>query len=317
MTEKTRTTKKLKKAKKTAAKAQKSSAQVQKSSAKAQKASKTALESKVNPVLEVIVEAQFSASEWTEKTPSRLHDLLAKRLPNIEIRGLVGAVGATRVIEGGTVVPFAPEIQMWNEERTELLQLGPRVIIANCLRYSSWDTFARFLEAGINAYLEVVAPARIENLSFRIINQFDLGADEGSDVALDKFFGLYAGLPKGFREIDGLQISFQTTLKPDKTHAKRAGVNRTSVEHTNSPIRLEVELRSASGSDLTALADGMKSESSRASSFLLDIDASCACEGEPRADLICAISEQLRTASMNALRSMVRPALLKKYHWQE
>jgi len=312
MTEKTRTTKKLKKSKKSAAQAQKSSAQVQKSSAQVQKASKSALESRVSPVLEVIVEAQFSASGWTEKTPSRLHDLLAKRLPNIEIRGLVGAVGATRAIEGGTVVPFAPEIQMWDEERTELLQLGPRVIIVNCLRYSSWDAFARLLEAGTNAFLEVVAPARVENLSFRIINQFDLGGDEGNDVALDRFFGLYAGLPKSFREIDALQISFQTTLKPDKTYAKQ-----TSAKQASSPIRLEVELRSASGSDLTALADGIKSESSGASAFLLDIDASCACEGEPRAELICEIAEQLRRAAMKALRSIVRPALLKKYHWQE
>jgi uncharacterized protein (TIGR04255 family) len=278
-----------------------------KSTAQRQKGSKSALESRLNSVLEVIVEARFSASGWTENTASRLHELLAKHLPNIEDRGLVGAVGAARAIERNLVVPYAPEVQIWNEDRTELLQFGPGVMIANSLKYSSWDDFARVLEAGTSALLEVLTPARVEHLSFRIINQFDLGGDESTDIELDKFFALYVGLPKSFREVEGLQVSFQTILKSDKTYAKQ----------TSSPIRLEVELRSASGSDLTALADGAKSASPCASAFLLDVDASCTCEGKPSADLICAIAEQLRSAAVKALRSIVRPALLKKYHLEE
>jgi len=97
-------------------------------------------------------------------------------------------------------------------------------------------------------------------------------------LPLDRFSGCMPDCRESFREIDAAADFFQTTLKPDKTYAKQ-----TSAKQASSPIRLEVELRSASGSDLTALADGIKSESSGASAFLLDIDASCACEGEPRA----------------------------------
>jgi uncharacterized protein (TIGR04255 family) len=236
-------------------------------------------------------------------TPNRLHKLLEKPFPNIENRKLIGAAGAVHTIEKVDEVPYAPEIQLWNDERTELLQLGRRVIIASSLRYSSWDSFARVLEAGTNSFVEVLSPARVESIGCRIINLFDLG-DESNEVALDKFFRLYAGLPKNFREVEGLQISFQTNLKSD-------------TKQITSPIRLEVELRSTSDSDFTALTDGIRFAPSGASTFLLDVDTSCTCDGEPQTDLICAIAEQLRTEAIQTLRSIVRPAILKKYRWQE
>jgi hypothetical protein len=33
---------------------------------------------------------------------------------------------------------------------------------------------------------------------------------------MDKFFELYVGLPKNFREVEGFQVSFQKFLKEDK-----------------------------------------------------------------------------------------------------
>ena len=273
-----------------------------------QRKSKSTLESMLNPVLEVIVEAHVSASGWSQETPNRLHALLATSFPRIEHRGLVGAVGAARAIEGGTMPPSAPAVQMWNQERTQLLQFGPGVIIANCLKYSRWDAFAPVLEAGVNAFLEVLTPARIDHLSFRMINHFDLGSAVNDDIELDKFFGLYAGLPKRFRDIEGLQISFQTTLKSKEKYASL---------DASGPIRLEVELRNASASDLTALSDGIQSASSCPSAFLLDIDTSCAFESGPKADRICQTAGQLNLAAMEALKSIVRPPLLKQYRWQE
>ena len=136
---------------------------------------------------------------------------------------------------------------------------------------------------------------------------FDLVGNKSSNVELDKFFNLYVGFPMRFREIDGMQVSFQKLLKSGKAHA----------EHARNPIRLEVELRSLSKSDLTALTNGMGPATSKSIPFLLDIKTSCDYEAELNADLICATAGRLHLAGMEALRSTGRSALLKKYHWQE
>ena len=115
---------------------------------------KPAIEYLPNPVLELIVEARVSASGWNEETPNRLHALLNERLPNIESEKLVGSAGVVRAMEDGTIMPHSPEVQIWNDERTELLQFGPGAIIANALNTSSWDVLSTILEAGLKAYIK-------------------------------------------------------------------------------------------------------------------------------------------------------------------
>jgi uncharacterized protein (TIGR04255 family) len=274
---------------------------------------------KLNPVLEVILEARFSASNWTAETPDRLHDLLVHHLRNIDAGNLVGAgeavsavdaMSAFNVLEQISGLPYAPLIQMWNEDRTELLQFGPNVFIATSLAYSNWSNLARIAETGIEAYLKAFGSARVEHLSFRIINQLDLSDGKNAAFAMDKFFELYVGLPKNFREVEGFQVSFQKFLKEDKKSIAQ-----------KSPIHMQVELRTASKSDLTAIASGFQNAMSSRTIFFLDVNTSCtfddAVKSVERTESICVVGGQLHFAAMEAIRSIVRAAVLKKYQWQE
>lgn len=236
-----------------------------------------------NPIQEAILEVRFSPDNWDGTSAGRIFERMAKSFPEKrEIRTLAFFVGPEPPSQ--LPPPQAPQMQLWSSDQSQLVQFGPGIIAANCVKYSTWNDFSPTLISIAKAYLQVVKPSTIMQISTRYINRFEFAAQE---LDLDQHFTCSITLPPMLQEIEGIQLN---VTSPVVTAPKRK------------PQTLKVHF----GSD-------MQSSDKSKAIFFLDIDCVSQVVMKPDLGEIQTSVDALHSTVKTLFKSFVRPTFRAAY----
>lgn len=238
---------------------------------------------KINPIQEAILEVRFPPDGWDGTSAGRIYERMSKHFPEKrDVRTVAFFVGP----EPPSQLPpaQAPQIQLWSTDRSKLVQFGPGIIVANSVKYSTWDEFLPSLLDVAKAYLAVVKPMSIMQVSARYINRFDFDTQE---VDLGKYFSCSINLPPMLNDLEEIHlhvVSPVSTAPPER------------------PQKLRIQF----GSDSQPV-DNSKS------TFVLDIDCVCQVTCEPKVGHIQETVEALHNTVKSFFQSFVHPTFRSAY----
>ena len=155
------------------------------------------------PIQEAVFEMRTSVDNWDVALPGRFYEQVKKKFPiKQDIQRISVLVGSP-----GTNSPQiqAPVMQVWNKNKTQLLQIGPGVATANYLKYVSWIEFRPAIEELVRGYLELAGPSSMTRLSTRYINRIVFDEPE---IELGKYFNFGVNIPQPIRKLSGFHFTF-------------------------------------------------------------------------------------------------------------
>ncbi len=160
------------------------------------------------PIVEAIIEVRFSPDGWDSTVPLRIYENVREKFPEKrDIQQLSIFIGSPA---GGPPPPpppisQAPTMQLWNIDKSQLLQLGPGLATANSLKYTTFPDFLPSVKMVINQYLEVAKPSKVMRIATRYINRFQFAEEE---LNLEKYFKFGMMLPKPITDLEGFDLTF-------------------------------------------------------------------------------------------------------------
>lgn len=96
-------------------------------------------------------------------------------------------------------------MQLWNVDKSQLLQLGPGLATANSLKYTTFADFLPSIKIIIAQYLEVAKPKNVIRIGTRYINRFQFSEEE---LNLEKYFKFGLMLPEPITDLEGFDLTF-------------------------------------------------------------------------------------------------------------
>jgi len=175
------------------------------------------------PIQEAVCEFNFSQTDdWDPTYLGLIYSKLRGEFPS---RRKVTAYGFDLSSDDEPRIRSEERVRLFSEEEKSLVQVGAHFLSANRLKpYQSWNDFLQTIEAGYEAYQEVVEPTALQRISLRYINKvvldgesvdlseyFNLGISAGEDVA-DPFNSFIVGMVSEYRDgADSLKIQMTNT----------------------------------------------------------------------------------------------------------
>ncbi len=123
------------------------------------------------PIVEAICEFQFEPGPpWDLAIPGLIYEQLKDVFP---LRKQIAQIGTVIV---GNISPTQfgaiPLIQFLNENKNTLVQVGQNLLTVNQLYpYTSWEEFQPQIGQGLQAYVTVAKPKRVDTVTLRYINR--------------------------------------------------------------------------------------------------------------------------------------------------
>ncbi len=220
-----------------------------------------------SPIQEAVIEVRFAVGSSFDSTiPGRFFDNVRSRFPiknDVEFKSF--ALGATGLqAKTGPERPAqVPKIQTWSPDRDRLLQVGPGLLTANCVKYTNWAAFLPDFVFSLDAYSMLQEAAMPQRIGVRYINRIVLDA---SEVILSDYFRFGLSVPE---PLEGAPM-FESVFEKDTFQV---------------PKIADFKLRVRFGTDAKRAGEaGLP--------FVLDIDCfALQFSGEAPADNIVAIAE--------------------------
>jgi len=160
------------------------------------------------PIVEAIIEVRFGLDGWDSTVPVRIYENVRDKFPEKrDIQQVSIFIGAS---QGGQPPPpppisQSPTMQLWNVDKSQLLQLGPGLATANSLKYTTWADFLPCVKGVITQYLEVAQPSTVTRIGTRYINRFQFSEEE---LNLEKYFKFGLMLPVPITDLEGFDLTF-------------------------------------------------------------------------------------------------------------
>lgn len=144
------------------------------------------------PLIEAVCDFRFSSSQpWDWTIPGLFYEQIQSNFP---IRQQVNVIETTIDARQAKVVQQSqPKLQFLNENRTEVIQVGPDNLSIHQLRpYDGWDHFkARILEY-LLTYRKAAKPLSLTRLGLRYVNHIALPYTE---FELEDYFRILPQVP--------------------------------------------------------------------------------------------------------------------------
>lgn len=157
-------------------------------------------------IQEAIFEAKFSTENFGMAVPGLCYEKVRHEFPETnDLKTITVTLGAAPP-DTPPIVQQAPIMQMWNDKRTECLQLGPGIISANILNYSyqGWDSFTHTIDLLLKSYLQSTHPQSTKRVGLRYINRFIFPE---TNVILSDYFNLNINLPTVVSNINAFDLN--------------------------------------------------------------------------------------------------------------
>ncbi len=161
-------------------------------------------------IQEAIFEVKFDYAGFDSAIPGQFFEKVRQLYPKKQdIKHISVFLGASH----NTPPIQAPSIQACKEDGTELLQVGPGIVVANCLRYTSWENFSETIYAAINAYIDLAKPSNVTRVATRYINSFLIPEEK---INLSDYFCLGFQIPSSLSNLKGLDLTLLNEIETDK-----------------------------------------------------------------------------------------------------
>lgn len=232
-------------------------------------------------VKEAIFEAKFNYNqdEYDIALPGQIFEQIKDVYPlkkNIKHQTIV--LGTTVNVPEFQKPFQAPLMQACKNDQSELVQVGPGIILANRLKYSTWEDFTPGIKAILEAYIKLAQPEYITRLGIRYINSFIFPQE---NINISDYFNLGINTPPTFAETYGLHLSFLHKLK--SVNDKSGPVFNVATKFLTQPLNPDEV--------------GNK--------FTLDIDCFIQTEGPPLTSHILAIATQAHDTLEEVFESII------------
>lgn len=233
-------------------------------------------------VQEAIFEAKFLYDGFDTALAGQVFERVKGSFPkkkNLELITLV--LGSADIHTKPHLPPQAPVMQAWKEDDSELVQVGPGIVAANRIKYTSWEDFVPAISNITGAYVAVANPRFITRLGTRYINRFSIPSE---NVNISEYFNLGMAIPTTFNNLQGFDLTFSNKLR------SASGVDAS-----------EFEIRTKFTTD--SLRSG-----ETGTRFILDIDCYCQREISPDLDIV----KRLATEAHDTLELIFESLLTDK-----
>ncbi len=145
------------------------------------------------PVIEALCEFRFINKHWDMTMPGLFYQKVREEFPTITEKNVVEMLVNEQQPGQEVHGVMTPRIQFMNKNESALLQLGPGILVVNCLRpYPSWPAFKDLIFQTLTQYKQVASTVELERIGLRYINKIDLPLETETRTQ----FNYYPHLPK-------------------------------------------------------------------------------------------------------------------------
>ena len=134
------------------------------------------------PLIEALCEFRFTPdSPWDWTLPGRLYDQIQEEFHErsqvegvgVQIQLGPGKPPASQIIKG------PDRVQMKRTDGSAMVQVGPRLLVVNCLRlYPNWETFRALILSIFQKYVKLCGECVLQRIGLRYINQIPVLGDK-------------------------------------------------------------------------------------------------------------------------------------------
>ncbi|MBK8987370.1 MAG: TIGR04255 family protein [Chloroflexi bacterium] len=184
------------------------------------------------PLIEALCEFRFINKHWDMTMPGLFYQKVKDDFPTIREKNVVEMLVNQQQPGQEVHGVMTPRIQFINHNESALLQLGPGILIVNCLRpYPSWPNFKELIFQTLAQYKEITSTVELERIGLRFINKIDLPLDKETKTQFNYYPhlpALPANEPKNFllrTELDfeqsnGVLVLTLAIVPPEKDDVK-------------------------------------------------------------------------------------------------
>ena len=169
-----------------------------------------------NPAIkEAIFEAKFNYDSFDSAVPGQIFEQIKTEYPHKQDikHELVFLEKDTSVPASSMPAIQAPLMRVRKDDHSELLQFGPGIVVANRLKYSTWEDFIPSIKKITNAYLDTAKPQTLTRVGMRYINSFLI--PESNTNILD-YFKININIPDSLCSLNGFNLSLMNTIAIDE-----------------------------------------------------------------------------------------------------
>ncbi len=200
-----------------------------------------------SPIQEAVIEVKFLVGDSFDSTiPGRFFDKVQSKFPmKNDLEFITLTIGATGLQgkRGSERPAQVPKVQTWSPSRDRLLQVGPGLLTANCVKYTNWEAFLADFVFCLKAYTAVQEFSIPQRIGVRYINRFVFDAPE---VTLSDFFRFGLSVPEPLEGASTFESvfekdSFQIPLVADFKLRVRFGTDAKRIGETGLPFILDID----------------------------------------------------------------------------
>jgi len=163
------------------------------------------------PVVEALCEFEFIPNQpWDLTIPGLIYEKVKNEGFPIK-RQQLGIGVQLKASETGLehkIEPAPPRDQFFREDKTDLIQVAPNILVVNQLKpYPSWHKLKPLILNAFDIYKEVANPKALKGMGLRYINIFNFDKEP---IKLEEYFNYYPFVPK---ELPQTQDSFLTRVE--------------------------------------------------------------------------------------------------------
>ncbi|MFK0273625.1 TIGR04255 family protein [Ensifer sp. NPDC090286] len=151
------------------------------------------------PILEAVLEIQFSSDPLSNRDMERLAKKLERKYPHSEI--MRDYTFSLKVNSEGVAKEARPDlVQQWykciGNDASDLCNIRPKSLVtARLTPYLSWEKLFESFEADFEVFRKVCGYKKITRFATRFINRIDVSSDGSVPVDPRRYLNLYPSAP--------------------------------------------------------------------------------------------------------------------------
>jgi len=195
---------------------------------------------KKSPIIEVVCEFRFELENESDATlPGMYFSLVKEKFPIKKQRSL-GTMVPIEGSKGEAEMVVSHLAQFYNQEETQLIQIGSNLLSINCLKnYPFWENFSQSIMEIFTKYLEVAKPKAIKRIALKSINKIEIA---NQTFELPDYFKFFPASPNNIETpVKNFSLHIETSLNDGRDILAMKNVSTISDNIGNSAFILDFE----------------------------------------------------------------------------
>lgn len=195
---------------------------------------------KKSPIIEVVCEFRFELENESDATLPGLYFSLVKDKFPIKKQRNLGIMVPIEGSKGESEMVVSHLAQFYNNEKTQLIQIGNNLLSINCLKdYPFWENFRPSIMDIFNKYIDIAKPKSIKRIALKSINKIEIAKQ---NFELCDYFKFFPASPENIETpVKNFSLHIETALHDGRDVLAMKNVSTIPDSNENSAFILDFE----------------------------------------------------------------------------